>query len=146
MDRVENVCSGGEHEGVATNDSPIAILKTPVVEVLTDIPATVVDVDTYDGQRKDWTDVEQTWIVVPDFQIPHHQDTDCLHQSALSDWLRIGKMDEMQKHSDKVRDGKGKEEGLQEVVDYGQRPGCQIFLEEVIDVGEEVECLHFSKY
>jgi hypothetical protein len=59
VDGVEDVGGGGEHEGEAGDDCPIAVVESPVVEVLADVPAAVVDVEADDGHREDRHDVQQ---------------------------------------------------------------------------------------
>lgn len=71
---VEDVCGGGEHEEEAADDGPIAIVHSPVIEVRADVSAAVVDIlaDYCHGEDRD--DVEEAGVLVPDLEVPHHDD------------------------------------------------------------------------
>jgi hypothetical protein len=115
-----NVKGGREHAKKAEYDSQIAMLFLPMVELLADVSAAVVDIegDHHEGEYGDY--VEYSAVVVPYFEVEEQGYSEDLGEAAGGDFSRIGELYELEEDGDEVADGEAEEPGLQDVVDEAE--------------------------
>jgi hypothetical protein len=71
--------------------------------------------------------------VLPHLQVPHQHHPDYQYEFALCHRARIGEMNEAEQHGDEAGEGRGEEEGLEGLVDYGDGACRKALLYELVD-------------